>query len=839
MTPLLRLSIRTGFHRLGKDLTFSLFALLSLALAGVLCALSGAWLLRVANPHLPYHDPSSLWFVQVQHSRFSVEAYGPEMQASSRLVDDFVGQQQAFDSIASAGSREFRLGTRGEQRIAAKVAGLAVGESFWSVLGARPTHGRLGRPDSNEAVLEYDWAQSHYGSAEAALGRILELDGNPYRVVGVLGRGFVPPMSFSELRRKDVAPAIYIPGSTAAAGEGPDVAQVMLVVGRSTASAASLEAASNAYLANSGSTADRGFRISVRPLARHMVGTDARFAAILFAAAALLAFTALSGLGMLASGRFLARAANQHVVLALGAQPAQETMFEKVEARLLLAGAFLAALVGLVAGVGTLTLSGVAGNGLAASMLPYAFVLLGGYFVVAWVILEFAILHGRRAPDEGRGSTRNTRGVSRTGMHGFSYRVLLAIQTLIALAVVGGAFAMLGQGWNAARAAFAGQFSGLVAWNVEFPDGTPGSQVAVELGRLKQMALSSDGVDEAAIVLAQPLDLVGSTISYRGPRILNGTILSNKDGVSIIRTESPQPERGQPAEVSYTLSVVAAEPTFLSMMGYRLEAGRAYSDGEDNAVLLTGQAGDAMFKGYRTIVGEVVPGKSKASDDDLWHNNLRVAGVVGAGRVTDANSLGSLTGNLPVAFVPYRDVVPDGTHQGTILIRKQDREGAPLPALEPLLAQSSVPGLRGHSVALQREVRQRLAHHFIASLGTLVIGLVVLLSACVGALGSIRFNCQRRIAEIGMRLALGARDRQLVALLARQELMLPTILALVWWLSCALSAPLMAALGKSSPLDWRNGLAAAAIVLATLLAGFLIGVAGPLRKSPMEALRSD
>lgn len=839
MSPLLRLSLLTGLHRLRSDLTFSLFALMSLALAGVLCSLSGAWLLRAANPHLPYHDPDRLWFVQLQHSRFSASAYGPEMQASARLVDDFVHQQHAFEAIGLAESRAFRLGGRGERRIAMTIPGLSVDESFWSTLGVRPAYGRFGRPDSNEAVVGHDWAQAHYSSPEAALGSFLELDGDPYHVVGVLGRDFVPPMSFAELRRKDIAPEIYVPARTNSAREAPDMAKVMLVVGRSNTAPAIIESASNAYLANAGATADRGFRIGVRPLARHMVGADARFAAILFAAAALLAFTAIVGLGMLASGRFLARAANQHVALALGARPTQETLFEKVETGLLLAGAFLAALAGLVAAVAILALSGVAGSGLFASLLPYSVAFLVVYFALAGAVLAFAILRGRGDPEAGLGASRNMRGASRSGMHGLSYRILLAIQTLIALAVVSGAFAMLGQGWNAARAAFAGQFSGLVAWNIEFPEATPGDRVAAELARLKRTALASASVEGAAIVLARPLDLVGSTISYHGPRILNGTVLSNKDGVSIIRTDSPQPGSGGPAEVSYVLSVVAAEPAFLSMMGYRLEAGRAYADAEQNAVLLTGQASDTMFKGYRTVVGEIVPGKSKASEHDLWHNNLRVAGVVGGGRVADANTLGSLTGNIPVAFVPYRDIVPDGTYEATILLRKRDPDGPPLPMLERLLSQSAIPGLRGQTSVLQQEVRQRLARHFIASLGTLVVGLVVLLSACVGALGSIKFNCQRRIAEIGVRLALGAKERQILVLLARQELMLPAALALLWWLSCAAASPLMAALGRSSPLDWQSGLAAAAIVLATLLAGFLAGVSAPVRKAPMDALRSE
>ncbi|HYN85679.1 MAG TPA: ABC transporter permease, partial [Pyrinomonadaceae bacterium] len=68
--------------------------------------------------------------------------------------------------------------------------------NLFNVLGVEPAHGRLFRPEEEQfgnhrvAVISHGLWRRQFGASEQALGRTVELDSEPYQIVGVMPEGF-------------------------------------------------------------------------------------------------------------------------------------------------------------------------------------------------------------------------------------------------------------------------------------------------------------------------------------------------------------------------------------------------------------------------------------------------------------------------------------------------------------------------------------------------------------------------------------------------------------------------------------------------------------------------
>ena len=119
-------------------------------------------------------------------------------------------------------------------------------------------------------------------------------------------------------------------------------------------------------------------------------------------------------------------------------------------------------------------------------------------------------------------------------------------------------------------------------------------------------------------------------------------------------------------------------------------------------------------------------------------------------------------------------------------------------------------------------------------------GVVSLILACIGIYGTLTYLVNRRISDIGIRMALGAHRRDVIQLIVRESLT-PVVAGLILGLVCALlvTRSLESLLFRISPRDPIT-LAAAVIFLLTTaaFAAFL-----PARRAsqidPMIALRHN
>ena len=183
--------VRFGLRRLGKSPGFTSVAILTLALGiganSAIFSLVNSVLLRP----LPYCDPSRLVWVSNDM---------PVQRASLVMESDYFAWRRvnhAFEDVAAYDPGEtFTLTGGGEpEQIQAGQATY----NFLGVLGVAPRLGRSfhaeeDRPGVPHVVLLTDSLWRRRFSADTAiLGRQIALDGQPYTVVGILGRGFEFP----------------------------------------------------------------------------------------------------------------------------------------------------------------------------------------------------------------------------------------------------------------------------------------------------------------------------------------------------------------------------------------------------------------------------------------------------------------------------------------------------------------------------------------------------------------------------------------------------------------------------------------------------------------------
>src|SRR2546425_3165259 len=117
---------------------------------------------------------------------------------------DYALYRDEARSLASSGlatQRQFHLVREGEPE---RVVAAAVTASYLTTLGVKPVAGRLFTADEDRpggpavALVGHALWQRLFASDPAPIGRVIDLDGNPYTIVGVLPPAFDAPFS-SEL----------------------------------------------------------------------------------------------------------------------------------------------------------------------------------------------------------------------------------------------------------------------------------------------------------------------------------------------------------------------------------------------------------------------------------------------------------------------------------------------------------------------------------------------------------------------------------------------------------------------------------------------------------------
>ena len=141
---------------------------------------------------------------------------------------------------------------------------------------------------------------------------------------------------------------------------------------------------------------------------------------------------------------------------------------------------------------------------------------------------------------------------------------------------------------------------------------------------------------------------------------------------------------------------------------------------------------------------------------------------------------------------------------------------------------------------LEEQVDAALTRERLIAMLSGFFGTLALVLACIGLYGTMTYMVSRRTAEIGIRMALGARRETVVWLVLREGMML-ALAGLAVGLPAAFAASRMLAgmiFGLSSAAPWWIALAFAPLAAAAALAA-LMPAARAARVDPMVALRYE
>ena len=180
--------VRYAMRQLRKNPGFTAVAIVTLALGiGANTAVfnvANAVLLR----SLPYKDPRSLALL------WSIGRDGDNRDQSSFTdLDDYRSQNHRFENIVPFGSWSATFIGEGDP---ARVPGMQVGEGYFALMGTRPFLGRdFLREEQIEGkdkviILSFGLWQQRFGGDRNVVGRQINLSGNLYTVIGVMPRDF-------------------------------------------------------------------------------------------------------------------------------------------------------------------------------------------------------------------------------------------------------------------------------------------------------------------------------------------------------------------------------------------------------------------------------------------------------------------------------------------------------------------------------------------------------------------------------------------------------------------------------------------------------------------------
>jgi predicted permease len=180
--------IRYGFRTLLKNPGFSAIAILALALGiGANSAIFSVVNSVLLRP-LPYADPDRL--ILVWHSYPSLKLEAP---VSPRGYFDYTEQSDIFEEASLATGWNVNLTETGEPE---RIQGRAVSAGFFPTLKIEAAQGRLFTPEDDQpghervVVLTDGLWRRRFGSDPNIIGKTLTLNGNSYDVIGVLSPNF-------------------------------------------------------------------------------------------------------------------------------------------------------------------------------------------------------------------------------------------------------------------------------------------------------------------------------------------------------------------------------------------------------------------------------------------------------------------------------------------------------------------------------------------------------------------------------------------------------------------------------------------------------------------------
>jgi predicted permease len=317
-------------------------------------------------------------------------------------------------------------------------------------------------------------------------------------------------------------------------------------------------------------------------------------------------------------------------------------------------------------------------------------------------------------------------------------------------------------------------------------------------------------------------------VSLTNPPLLSGSVNSTSFLVQG-RTYSPTLIQDPRSRETISVNRVRVAPNFFDTMEMPLIRGRQFSDRDNTPpprVAIINETAARKFFPDEDPIGRRFGHSPETTSE------LEVVGVV---RDAKYNALREPA--PPTIYVPYAHY-PVGAM--AFVIRTSGDPSATMPAVRVAVRQVDA-NLPLMEMATQTEqIERRFAQERVFAQAYTLFGGLALLVAGIGLFGLMSYTVTRRTTEIGIRMALGARQQMVLRMVMRESLLLVAIGVLVG-VAIAVGAGRFVAtlLYGLEPTDVTTTAAAVLVMLAvSTFAGYL-----PARRAarldPMLALRHD
>jgi len=815
-------NLRHGLRTLAKSPGFTVVAILTLALGiGANTAIFSVVNSVLLQP-LSYPNPERL---------VELELSGPHGNSDVTSIPKFNAwreQTQAFDSVAAYdfGGPGINLtgGDRPEQ-----IQGIRVSADYFRVFGAPMTIGRTFSSEEDRpggpavAVISNGLWRSRYGGDPGIINRTIDVGGEPYSVIGVLGRTFTnDPKSDIWLTLKpdpnSVDQGHYL-RATARLKPGVTVSQAQ------AAMKLAAEQFKKKFPDSVAMGPGEGF--TAVPLRDSVIG-DVRFGLLLLlGAVGFVLLIACANVANLLLARATIRQREIAIRSALGARRA-------VIVWQLLTESLLLSLAGGVMGLGL----GYVGVRALLSMNPGDIPRIGEKGVgvtLDWRVLAFtftaAVLTGiifglvpalTASRSDLSNTLRESGSRSGSGMrHNKARSVLVITEMTLALILLVGA-ALLIRTFSALRGVDPGfDAHNVLTMQMSLADARFKTAAAVDrMGREGRQRLESlPGVTAAALTCCLPLQG-----GYGLPFNIEGQ--TTKDG-------------SDPAGASW----VSTSPGYFDVLRIPVVKGRAFTDQDSGAaprVVIVNETlakkffpkGDAL--GSRITIGQGV-------GPEFDEPPREIVGIVSDVRAEALNEPPS-----PIMYVPYAQVndgvisLTNGIGAAQWMVRTKLPPFSLSADIQRELREASDGLPVAHIRSMQQVVGESTAQSdFYMTLLTIFAGVALLLAA-IGVYGLMAYTVQQRTQEIGVRMALGASPRQMQRMVVIQGMRLALVgIALGVGSSLALSRVMSSLLYGVKPRDPVTIILVAALLTAVTFLGTYIPARRASRVNPMVALRYE
>jgi putative ABC transport system permease protein len=794
----LRLALRLVWHDWRFSLTLVGTLAIGIAASGAIFNVVNATLLRP----LPIPDEARVYRLQ----DYTPGPDGQQVRRSNR-VPNFLAirdETRGFSEVIGMRSVEWSLIDGG---VPVPVGVALVSAGSFDLLGAGAQAGRLPSTDEQRLgidagvlVLSHSLWQRQFGGRLDAIGRTVRVEDHVVSIIGVMPPGFRFPYDVEAWMPEVVDPASEVSLAVfarLASGVSPQQAQADL-------DAVAVRAEVVRPVAN------RGVRFAMTPVRESLVGDSSRTSLALMAAALLLLLLASANVANLLLARGVRRAQEIAVRAALGAERSRQVRQMLVES---LVFAALGTIVGLaVAHPLSSALVGIVPNtlrdqlGLTQTSIDVRAALFAAVtMVVVGVVAGLVPALKVSSADVSTTLRQQTRGGS--GSHRLM-RGLVITEVALASVLLVCAGLMVDNLQRLLAADLGLRAERLYAFRVPLPSRYDTAEKRVQLvNQLHETVAAMPGAERAAVVSWNPLGRgsFGAALESEDRPLApgqSGLIVNHR-----LVTADWLTTAGVPLLLGRhftTADVAGAVP--VAIVSRRL-ADRLWPGGEALGKRIRQTRGDAP---WITVVGVAGDVRDSGEWEETWY-------------VPYAQHAGTLAGStvhLMVRSSVEAGAIVNGLRQATSAIDPL------LPVPEPAVMAT---------LWSDAQTEQRMG-----AMVSALFGISGLLLAALGTYGVLAYLVSARSREFGIRQALGARPRDVHAMVMRDGLVLAGLgLAIGAALSVAAVQALQSVTTEVSGVPGALPWAVAGALVTAAIAASLLPARRATRVAPVEVMRSE